>query len=56
MTTLIAFAIPFVTLAFMGGLAYGVVVKNRRAGRAQQKAYYIETTQVRYHLGDKAFP
>jgi hypothetical protein len=45
--TLVAFGMPFVALAFMSALAYGIARYNRRPSRLQPVGYVIEKVSWR---------
>jgi hypothetical protein len=48
---LVAFGMPFVTLAFMSLLAYGIARYNRRpASRVETGLYHIEASEVAWHF------
>jgi hypothetical protein len=47
----VAFGMPFVTLAFMGLLAYGIARYNRRpTHHVETGAYHIEASQAAWHF------
>jgi len=56
--TLVAFGMPFVALAFMSALAYGIARHNRRPARPPSQAdhYVIERVSWHYQGGTAHHP
>jgi hypothetical protein len=49
---IVAFGMPFITLLFMGGLAYGIARYNRRSknGPKSGDLYIVEASKVSWHF------